>query len=474
MSATPPANSARVEGAQGTPLGAATLGSVRRRLLRGSWWVTVGKVATIPLTFLINRFLAHMLRPAEMGAYFAGFTIVTVGAIAAQLGLDRALVRFVARGIATGQPGQARQTIRVAFTAGSIAATAVAILLVAGPGEWLSQRMFHSDLLASVIPAVAVWLLLTALQELLVETFRGFQQFKVVSVLDSLLVDSLCALTFGIMLVTHAGPSVNLVIAISAAFTGIAALIGAGMLVRRVRRLGTNGRLQRGEIFSMAWPVMIADLASYLLGTGVDLLVLAAFRPLPEVALYGAATRLLVLIGTPFRILQGVIPPIISELHAQGKKQELERAVRSAASLAGFPAALVLIAFIVAGPLILSVVFTPFYRNAATILAILSFGRLIAIYTGSAGLTLMMTGHQKAMMVLTLVMGAVSLAAGIAAAPVFGGLGVAIATTVAAITQNVLQLVLARKYVGIYTQAYLLPGPVIAFFSKKQDEAAPT
>jgi O-antigen/teichoic acid export membrane protein len=245
------------------------------------------------------------------------------------------------------------------------------------------------------------------------------------------------------------------------------------MLVRRVRRLGTNGRLQRGEIFSMAWPVMIADLASYLLGTGVDLLVLAAFRPLPEVALYGAATRLLVLIGTPFRILQGVIPPIISELHAQGKKQELERAVRSAASLAGFPAALVLIAFIVAGPLILSVVFTPFYRNAATILAILSFGRLIAIYTGSAGLTLMMTGHQKAMMVLTLVMGAVSLAAGIAAAPVFGGLGVAIATTVAAITQNVLQLVLARKYVGIYTQAYLTPGPVIAFFSKKQDGATP-
>jgi hypothetical protein len=77
------------------------------------------------------------------------------------------------------------------------------------------------------------------------------------------------------------------------------------------------------------------------------------------------------------------------------------------------------------------------------------------------------------MMVLTLVMGAVSLAAGIAAAPVFGGLGVAIATTVAAITQNVLQLVLARKYVGIYTQAYLTPGPVIAFFSKKQDGATP-
>ena len=215
----------------------------------------------------------------------------------------------------------------------------------------------------------------------------------------------------------------------------------------------------------MAWPALITDVAIYLLGTGVDLLVLGAFRPLGEVAVYGAASRLMMLAVTPYRILQGVTPPIIAELYAQGRKRDLEQALRAAATLAGIPAALVLVLFLVAGSSVLGHVFGPFFRQGATILAILTVGRLVAVWTGSCGLALMMTGHQKAMMYITVFSGVVSITAGILVAPRFGGVGVAVATATTASMQNLLQLYLAKRLVGVSTQAELSPRTLFRFFA---------
>jgi O-antigen/teichoic acid export membrane protein len=454
---------AEVDTARRPPHGTPPLASVRSRLLRGSSWVLFGKVVTIPLGFVINALLARLLSPSEMGAYFATFTLVLVGSIVAQLGLDRSAVRFVSTGIGTGQHGQARHVIRTVFTVGTISAIVTGLVLILGLGGWLARSVFHSETMETVIPFAAGWLVFNSLRSLLVETFRGFQQWGISTMFDSLFVDVLSALTFGVLLGMHARPSVRGVVAISMGYTAVAAVIVAGLLLRRVRRLGWEGRVPRGEIFAMAWPVLITDSAIYLLGTGVDLLVLGAFRPLSEVAVYGAATRLMMLVVAPFRVLQGVTPPIIAELYSQGRKKELEQAIRPAATLAGLPAALALLVFLFFGSSVLGLVYGPFYEQGAAILAILSAGRLVAVWTGSCGLALMMTGHQKQMMYVTVVTGLMSIAAGILVAPEFGGVGVAAATAGMASLQNLLQLFLAKRLVGVSTQADLSPRRLYRF-----------
>jgi O-antigen/teichoic acid export membrane protein len=442
-----------------------TLVSIRRRLLRGSFWVFAGKIVTIPLGFVMSAVLARLLTHDEFGAYFATFTLVLIGSVVAQLGLDRVAVRFVPAALAIGERGKARDVIHVVFFVGIPSAMVTGLVLIVGLGNWLASDVFHYPVMEAIIPVAAGWLVVTAVRALIVETFRGFQQFGLATVFDSLLADLLTALALGALLIMRIRTSLTDVVSLSVAFGAVAALIAGGLLLRRMRALrGSEGRVPRREIFSMAWPALITDVAIYVLGTGIDLLVLAAFRPLAEVGVYGAASRLMMLAVTPYRILQGVTPPIISELYAQGRKRDLEQALRASATLAGIPAALVLALFLVAGSSVMGHVYGPFYRQGATILTILTVGRLVAVWTGSCGLALMMTGHQKAMMYITVFSGIVSITAGILVAPHFGGVGVAVATATTASMQNLLQLFLAKRLVGVSTQAELSPRTLWRFF----------
>ena len=112
----------------------------------------------------------------------------------------------------------------------------------------------------------------------------------------------------------------------------------------------------------------------------------------------------------------------------------------------------------------MEIVYSKFYRDGSTILVILSIGRLVAVWSGAAGITLMMTGHQRSMMVVTLCTGALSVAAGIWAADRHGAVGVATATASVAVLQNVLQVALARRYVGVWTFVQLSPRKLRDFF----------
>lgn len=443
-----------------------TAASVRRRFLRGSAWQLAGKVLTTVLGLLINALVARLLTPSELGGFFTVFTMVAIGATLAQLGLDRVVVRLVSASIGTGEPGKARRVIEKAFVVGSVAAVALAGILILGLGSWLATNVLDSPLVTSVIPVAAGWLVATALRSLVVETFRGMQRFSLATVFDALLVDVLVATIVGGLWLLHAKPTLLQIVTLFTAMGAVGLLGGGALLLGRVRRLPGDGDAPSREIFSIAWPLLITNVATYLLGTGIDILVLGGFQPQREVAIYAAASRLMFLVVTPFLVFQGVVAPIVAELAAQGRKRQLERTLRAVATLAGIPAFLALMVFLVFGSSILGFIYGPFYRQGASILFILSMGRLVAVYTGSCAVTLMMTGHQRVVMYVTVAFGIASVAGGVALAGPFGGVGVAAATATFASLQNLFTMYMARRLVGVRTDAHLSLRPLVEFMRK--------
>jgi O-antigen/teichoic acid export membrane protein len=121
---------------------------------------------------------------------------------------------------------------------------------------------------------------------------------------------------------------------------------------------------------------------------------------------------------------------------------------------------MLLLTFLIFGGHIMGAIFGPFFRRGALVLAILSLARLVAVGTGSCGAALMMTGHQRDMMNLSIFAGVLSVVAEILLAPHFGIVGVAVATAIAQTLQNVLMLIFARKRLGIWTHAELSLRPV--------------
>jgi O-antigen/teichoic acid export membrane protein len=204
-------------------------------------------------------------------------------------------------------------------------------------------------------------------------------------------------------------------------------------------------------MLTIGWPLVLTNVFTFTVGTGVDVWVIGAFAHRADVALYGAAFRLVFFVATPFIIASQVVPPIIAELHAQGRKQELESALREVATVAGVPAALMLLAFVFFGAPIMGFIYGDFFRQGAGVLAILSVARLYAVCTGNSGALLMMTGHQKTMMKITAVSAVIGLTAELLVVRQFGIVGVAIATASAQVLQNTLQLVFGKLRVGIWT-----------------------
>jgi O-antigen/teichoic acid export membrane protein len=448
--------------------------AIKRRLIRGSAWVFAGKFATIFLGIAINGLLGRMLTEEQFGDYFQVFTLVTVGALVAQLGLDRAVVRFVSAAMAVGEQGKARGAIRVVFGIGMAGSIGLGVVLVAGLGPWLADHVFGSEQIRAAMPFVAGWLVMWGFQSLVVETFRGFHKFNLATIFDQLLRDILAATFVGVLYLANARPSLNEVVLLMLAATALTALVGSALLLGRVRGLGGIEHVDRREIVAYAWPLLITNVAIYLLGSGIDLWVLGAFAR-QDVAEYAASARLVILVATPFLIIQGVTPPLVAELYAQGRIKEMERALRGIATLAGMPSFLILVVFLLFGDDVLGLIYGR-YQDGAPILAILSTSRLYAVWTGSCSVVLMMSGHQRVAMASTLSTAALSIAGGILIAPHFGGVGVACTTAFAQIAQNTMQLLLARKLVGVWTMVHFSPKPLMAFLragSSSAEEGRP-
>ncbi len=339
--------------------------------------------------------------------------------------------------------------------AASSATVAIGLMLV---GPYFARTVLDSTLVAAVMPLTAGWLAAYSIQSLVVESFRGLQDFRSANMYDTILTDVALATAFGVMWVF--GPrqaTLNTIILIICAITAIIATIAGMRLRKQIRIIHGSGQLLSGEIFAIAWPSLITNIASYLLSSGTDLLILGAFRQQSQVAVYGAATRLVILVATPLWILRGVLPPMISELYAQGHKRELERTLRAGATMAGLPSFAILVVFLLFGGPVMGLAYGANYESGATVLAVLAVGRMVAVWAGASGVTLLMTGHQKAMMTITVCTGIASLCGGILVAPRFGSLGIATVTATVAVVQNLLQIAVVRRRVGVWSQMQFSP-----------------
>jgi O-antigen/teichoic acid export membrane protein len=426
--------------------------------------VLLGQVLATVLTLATNAFLARLLSHDSLGAYFLIFSIALFGSMIAQLGLDRTVVRLVAAGRATHDYGRARDAIRLTFRFGAVGSIGVAAVLLLGSGQLASFYGLHAPGLGNAMAFVAGWMVTLTLQSLTAETFRGLQRFWLATLFSGLAVDACSVIAFGGVWLAGVHVTLREALGLTIGMTALAAGVGAAAVRRRASRLRGPGEAHAREMLSISWPLLATSIASFVTGVSVDLWVVAHFRPASDVAIYAAASRLVFFVATAFMIASQVVPPIVAELHAQGRTADMERALRSVSTITGIPAAVVLLTFTVAGGEVLGALYGPFYRQGATVLLILSCARMIAVCTGSCGAALMMTGHQRTMMTIMAGSAIGGLAGEVLLAPVYGIVGVAAATATAQTAQNLSTLLFARARLGIWTHARLSPRPVVELF----------
>src|SRR5215218_8956940 len=155
---------------------------LRRRLLSGSSWAFVSKLLVALFGLISSALLARLLTPGALGTYFLAYSILNVGTSLGALGLTGAVVRLVAQNMGLNLFGRVRRVISVVVGVGTLGALGLglAYLLL---GDDLARIVFGAPALAAITGLVAGWIVVGTLQGVLGETFRGFHDVRLATIL---------------------------------------------------------------------------------------------------------------------------------------------------------------------------------------------------------------------------------------------------------------------------------------------------
>jgi O-antigen/teichoic acid export membrane protein len=424
--------------------------TLKQRLLAGGFWVLAGKVVTASSRLLTMALLSRLLTQETMGAFGLALSVVTGGAMVGQLGLQQAVVRLVAESLGTERPGRARSALGMVFRYCGLGNLAVVAVLLLGGGSWLALDLWDSQVLAGAMAAVALWVVVTSFQVLVSESFRGFQDLRSATLFGGVITWAVALTVLAAVYLLSAEISLLLVISIIGGATTLSLVIGFSILRRRMKALGPPAALGTGEVFSISLPLWINVLTAFAL-TQFDLWILGAFIPKDSVAVYFGAMQLVVLVSMSLMLVNLVVPPFIADLYARGERKRLEKILRHTATLAGIPALLALLAFVFFGGPILGMVYTPAFRTGAVVLALLSIGKLVNVLTGSCGVTMSMTGHQTALMGITLFTSACTVGGCLVVVQDHGMVGVAAVVCAGTVFQNLAMWLGTKFFTGMWT-----------------------
>src|SRR5215211_8366697 len=155
---------------------------LRRRLLSGSSWALASKILVALSGLISSALLARLLAPQVLGTYFLAYSILNVGTTLGALGLTGTVVRLVAQGMGLNLFGRVRRVISIVLGVGTLGALGVGLAYLLF-GDYLARALFDAPALAAITGLVAGWIIVGSLQGVLGETFRGFHDIRLASIL---------------------------------------------------------------------------------------------------------------------------------------------------------------------------------------------------------------------------------------------------------------------------------------------------
>ncbi|MCB0363535.1 MAG: oligosaccharide flippase family protein, partial [Bdellovibrionales bacterium] len=320
--------------------------------------------------------------------------------IIAQLGLNHSLVKLVASDLALGKMGRIRSYVLSALKLVLSISILISVLLNSTLGQGIVAELFGNSPLRGEMLYLSLWAILYSLQILLAEIWRGLQKINLATLFGGFTSQSLTLVFLSISFLASQEINLHGIILISLAAVGISLSLCLILMTKYLLRLPSDPEKKMSELMLFSWPFLLTSLTLFLLNQA-DIWLVGLLYTDKAVASYGAAVRISLLTAMPLAIINAVIPPFIAERYALGNRSGMESLLRKSALLAFLPALFIGLIFIFGGGTLLDLVFGVGYSEGLSILRILTLAYLVHIFFGSPGYSLMMSGYQKQMMIIT-------------------------------------------------------------------------
>lgn len=434
------------------------------QIARGAGVSSFGQGMGRVLNFATQVALARFYGPAALGLYVLGVTTIFFANILAQFGMGSGVVRFVAHHRAQGDASRVRGTILLALWATFALSMVLASLIFFGAGL-LADRVFDRPSLEAILRAFSVALPLFTLMNMTVYALTGFQTVggahkystSVRQVLQPLA--NLVLIVVFYLLGAHIlGAVVAYVISMAVGF--VLALHYLRRVFPKLLDRTTPARFEPRALFGVSGPLIVAGFTSYI-NPWIAVTVLGIFASAEAVGIYYAAARTASLSTLVLFAFSGIFSPMIANLHSNGLMDHLGRLYKDVSrwtftgSLAVFLLTVLLSKDIMA-------VFGEAFVSGWPAMVLIATAYLFSSSVGHAGRLLAMTGHQKIVMLSTVVATIGGVVITFALVPSFGLMGAAAATAAGVALSNAFMLTSVRKVHGFWPYDFAFIKPILA------------
>ena len=427
----------------------------------------VGSILKFGSTFLIQ----YGFGAGGYGLYTLSLSLINLITAIFNLGLDDAMVRYVAIYRGKKQFKSLQGLLLFCTTLAGLAGIIGALLLLfftpplvtfwiglkhqVENAETLNRAIALLQVMAPIVP-------LTTMQVMWFAGLRGFKAFKW-RVLSSSILQPIILIVLMLLIVRFYHNRDGITVVGMALFisTLVSSVLNMYFLFKQVSKVATPEpeQYEVREWLTFATLNFLTTIIDTVLDS-IDTILLAAFG-VSDVALgqYGAAIRLSNFIALPLSSINNIFAPTIAELHSKGENQKLEsmfKIVTKWTITFSLPIFLIIVLF---SPYLLELPGASF-KSAWPLLVAFAFGGLVNAGTGAVGYMLLMTGYQRLSFLNSLVAVGVNIGFGIYLTPRYGAMGTAVSTGLAICAQNIMRLLQVRLLLKMHPYRWDMLKPV--------------
>jgi O-antigen/teichoic acid export membrane protein len=407
------------------------------------------------LTLISQMALTRLLQPRGYGLYVYAGAVVTLLSLGGSLGLETALVRFVAAYRVDRDWRRLRGLL--AFADRAALAASCALAAVAALVTTALRGRLEPGLAATLWISCAL-VPLMSLMALRGGALQGLRRIALARLPEAIIrPPAIVAFTLLWIWLTgrfgFAGGSASAPLAMAADVAATALAVVVGSLLLRRSLAGSGGALLGARVMeARSWlrvslPLLLVSGMRRLLNQ-TDILLVGALVGTTPAGLYAAASRLSRLITFGHNAGNQIAAPMIAELHRKGELHRLQRLVSLSAWGSTLSAGAFAAAIAAAGKLLLGL-FDPSFRTGYAILLVLAAGQVVNAVTGPVGYLLNMTGHQDVNARILAWITALNLVLNLPAILIAGPLGAAVVTSALGALKNGWTWWVVRQRLGI-------------------------
>jgi O-antigen/teichoic acid export membrane protein len=407
---------------------------------RGGGFLAGGTLFEFVTRFFIALVLARFLGADDYGLYVLALSAATLCSAIALLGLDDALVRYVAilagRRDRQGLWGALQIGLGVSALAGIV--TGGGLYLAAGP---MAGRLFDAPQLAPLLRLLAVVVPFLTMSNVLAGTARGFRRMDYAAFAENVVQNLVRLGLLGILVLLRDLDVLAATIAFGVADVASTLTLIALLRRRLVGAFGRHPQVRRDvrQLFGFALPLWLSGLLRKF-RNNVEVVVLGALGTASSVGVYAVAYKVNLVGHVALLSILVAVKPVAARLHDQGDRRGLtDLYVASTRWTLGLNIPFFVVVLLYAEPLM--GIFGASFASGATALVIITVGELVNAGTGVCGAVLDMTGHSRMKLANSVLWTVLLLGTGAVLIPRRGVVGAAIASALAVSVVNVLTVV---------------------------------